>query len=75
MEKELNKILDKIELLYFDQDINTKQNELLEIWTRYYQLSNSYQIELSRAYDLYLLEENVSYVVNANLNYKKIYNK
>lgn len=71
MEKELSKILDKIEVLYFDLDIGYKQKELLELWTKYYQLSYSYGIELNRAYDLYLLGENVSYVVDANLNYKK----
>lgn len=71
MEKELNKILDKIEALYYDEDIESKKNQLLELWTRYYQLAHSYQIELTRAYNLYLLGENVSYVVNANLNYKK----
>lgn len=68
---ELDKILDKIEALYYDVDIASKGNELLELWTKYYQLASSYKIELDRAYDLYLLGENVSYVVNADINYKK----
>lgn len=71
MEKELNKILDKIENLYYDDDLESKQKDLLNLWTKYYQLSNSYNIELSRAYDLYLLGENVSYVLDAKLNYNK----
>lgn len=71
MEKELNKILDKIENLYYDEDLANKQKDLLNLWTKYYQLSSSYNIELSRAYDLYLLGENVSYVLDAKLNYNK----
>ena len=48
-------ILDKIENLYYDDDLESKQKDLLNLWTKYYQLSSSYNIELSRAYDLYLL--------------------
>lgn len=71
MEKELSKILDKIEELYFDVDIENKRNELLELWTKYYQLASTYKIELGRAYDLYLLGENVSYVLDTKINYSK----
>lgn len=71
MEKELNKILDKIENLYYDDELENKQKELLALWTKYYQLSSSYGIELNRAYDLYLLGENISYVLDTKLNYNK----
>lgn len=70
MEKELNKILDQIEALYYDENISERKKELLDLWTRYYQLSHSYHLELPRAYDLYLLGENVCYIVDTKLNYQ-----
>lgn len=71
MEKELLKILSQIEDLYYDELVGQKQQELAELWTRYYQLAYSYQIELSRAYDLYLLGENECYVVDTKLDIKQ----
>lgn len=71
MEKELLKILSQIEDLYYDELVGQKQKELAGLWTKYYQLAYSYQMELGKAYDLYLLGENVCYVVDAKLDIKK----
>ncbi len=71
MKKELTKILDKIQDLYNDENVAMKQKELSDLWTRYYQLAFSYKIELQRAYDLYLLGENISYVVDAKISYQE----
>lgn len=69
-EKELSQILDKIEELYFDSDVNNKFELLTELWTKYYQFSYSYKLDLKRSYDLYLLGENVSYILDSELNYE-----
>ena len=70
MKKELEKILNQIENLYFDENVSSKQKELSQLWTRYYQLSSSYQIELPKAYDLYLLGENLCYVIDIENSYQ-----
>ena len=70
MEKELNKILDKIEEIYYSGNAVNSHKELSLLWTKYYQLSSSYNIELERAYNLYLIGESESYILNTNINYK-----
>lgn len=44
---------------------------MLNLWTRYYQLAYSYHIQLDSAYNLFLLGENVCYVIDSKLNRQK----
>lgn len=66
--EELQKILNQIENLYYVDNIEDRKDELLNLWTRYYQLSYSYHVQLDSAYNLFLLGENVCYVIDSKLN-------
>ena len=71
MKKELSGILDQIENVYYGDDCEEKAKKLISLWTKYYQLSHSYGIYMRRAYDLYLLGESESYIMDCTLNYDK----
>ena len=69
--EELQNILNQIENLYYVDNIEDRKDELLNLWTRYYQLAYSYHIQLDSAYNLFLLGENVCYVIDSKLNRQK----
>lgn len=66
----LNQILDKIERLYFDSDSNN-HDEISQLWTNYYKIASNYNVELDRAYQLYLLGENISYINDTKIHYER----
>ena len=66
--EELQNILNQIENLYYVDNIEDRKDELLNLWTRYYQLAYSYHIQLDSVYNLFLLGENVCYVIDSKLN-------
>ena len=66
--EELQNILNQIENLYYVDNIEDRKDELLNLWTRYYQLAYFYHIQLDSAYNLFLLGENVRYVIDSKLN-------
>ena len=72
--EELNKILDKIEDIYYNFDGNEldKSNYLTALWTEYYKLSDKLDLEPTRAYNLYLMGENESYIIDAKPTKKEI---
>ena len=53
--EELQKILNQIENLYYVDNIEDRKEELLNLWTRYYQLSYSYHVQLDSAYNCFYL--------------------
>ncbi len=66
MEKDtLNKILLAIMDVYNEDMDNNKKHEVLsKLWTDYYKLSDKYNIKLDFAYQLYLIGESESYIIN-----------
>lgn len=66
MEKDtLNKILLAIMGVYNEDMDNDKKHEVLsKLWTDYYKLSEKYNIKLDFAYQLYLIGESESYIIN-----------
>ncbi len=66
MEKDtLNKILLAIMDVYNEDMDNDKEHEVLsKLWTDYYKLSDKYNIKLDFAYQLYLIGESESYIIN-----------
>ncbi len=66
MEKDtLNKILLAIMDVYNEDMDNDKKHEVLsKLWTDYYKLSEKYNIKLDFAYQLYLIGESESYIIN-----------
>ena len=68
---ELNKYLESIRKLYNSNLSNSeKSSKLSTLWTDYYKKSHELGIDLDEAYNLYLLGENESYIIDAiPLNY------
>lgn len=66
MEKDtLNKILLAIMDVYNEDMDNDKKHEVLsKLWTDYYKLSDKYNIKLDFAYQLYLIGESESYIID-----------
>lgn len=66
MEKDtLNKILLAIMDVYNEDMDNDKKHEVLsKLWTDYYKLSEKYNIKLDFAYQLYLIGESESYIID-----------
>ena len=65
MEKELKEVLDKIIEVYNTCNDNDKKHQLAsKLWTSYYKLSKESNIVLDEAYNLYLMLESESYIIN-----------
>ena len=61
---ELNKYLESIRKLYNSNLSNSeKSSKLSTLWTDYYKKSHELGIDLDEAYNLYLLGENESYII------------
>lgn len=72
MEEKLNSILDSIEKYYYsDMDNHDKALIVSEKWSEYFILASKYNYSSDRAYDLFLLGENSTFIVDAVNN---IYN-
>lgn len=67
LREEMEETLDYIKDLYTSKDIN--HQKLSSLWNKYYMYSAATGIKLDNAYDLYLLGENVSYILDCDLNY------
>lgn len=67
IEKEMKKILEEIKELYTDDNIT--HEKLANLWNKYYIFAHTSGIKLDEAYNTYLLGENVSYILDCNLNY------
>ncbi|MCI8589038.1 MAG: hypothetical protein HFG40_05230 [Bacilli bacterium] len=63
--KELEEILDKIEELYNTSPSNEKHEKLAKLWSEYYKKCKMYQIQSERGYQLYLIGENESFIIDA----------
>ena len=63
--KELKEILNKIIEVYNTKLDNDEKHELLsKLWTSYYKMANKLNIESEEAYNLYLIGENESYIID-----------
>ena len=64
--EELQKVLDEIEKTYYTMAISEEKHKKLErLWTSYYRILKSEKIESERGYQLYLLGENESFIIEA----------
>jgi hypothetical protein len=73
--EELNHILDDIIGVYNSElDNDTKHSKAADLWTKYYSLSKKLNIKLDQAYNLYLMFENESYIINQNPIRRKVDN-
>ena len=74
--KELYEILKEIQESYnYNGSQTDKSNLIRKLWTKYYILSNKLNIKLDEAYNLYLLGENESYIIDAIPTKKNINNQ
>lgn len=63
--EELNEILQLIEDTYFSVIDNDKKHEILsKLWAKYYKKSKEKNLTMDKAYELYLLGESESYIIN-----------
>ena len=67
MEEKLNQILDSIEKYYYSNiDSHNRSLIIADKWSDYFTLASKYNIDIPRAYDLFLLCENTNFIVDAS---------